>query len=183
MLMTNAVVLRICNTKWGVGERNGKEQGFRRHTVIKRYMPPGKEFAVYSTGGFPRWNSGRESACQCRRCKRYRLNPWVRKIPGVGNSNPLQDSCLEHSIVKPGGLQFLRSQRVGHGTPTTGNTKQGRVIPRNRLGNSHHHFSQEWNAMCPCPSYLSPQEHLWQYLEAAFERSSAGTSFFDRTFL
>ena len=29
----------------------------------------------------PRWLSGKESACQCRRCKRCRFNPWVGKIP------------------------------------------------------------------------------------------------------
>ena len=29
----------------------------------------------------PRWRSGKESACQCRRHKRQGLNPWVRKIP------------------------------------------------------------------------------------------------------
>ena len=28
--------------------------------------------------GFPRWHSGKESACQFRRCG---FNPWVRKIP------------------------------------------------------------------------------------------------------
>ena len=28
--------------------------------------------------GLPRWLSGKESACQCRRC---RFDPWVRKIP------------------------------------------------------------------------------------------------------
>ena len=26
-------------------------------------------------------NSGKEPACQCRRCKRHRFNPWVGKIP------------------------------------------------------------------------------------------------------
>ena len=29
----------------------------------------------------PRWLSGKESACQCRRLKRHRFKPWVRKIP------------------------------------------------------------------------------------------------------
>ena len=29
-------------------------------------------------GGLPRWLSGKESACQCRRC---RFNPWVGEIP------------------------------------------------------------------------------------------------------
>ena len=28
--------------------------------------------------GLPRWLSGKESSCQCRR---YKFNPWVRKIP------------------------------------------------------------------------------------------------------
>ena len=31
--------------------------------------------------GLPRWLGGKESTCQYRRHKRYRLNPWVRKIP------------------------------------------------------------------------------------------------------
>ena len=31
--------------------------------------------------GLPRWRSGKESACQCRRCKRHRFHPWVGKIP------------------------------------------------------------------------------------------------------
>ena len=30
---------------------------------------------------FPSGASGKESACQCRRCKRCRFEPWVRKIP------------------------------------------------------------------------------------------------------
>ena len=29
----------------------------------------------------PRWLSGKESACQSRRLKKCRFNPWVRKIP------------------------------------------------------------------------------------------------------
>ena len=29
----------------------------------------------------PRWLSGKESACECRRHKRCRLDPWVGKIP------------------------------------------------------------------------------------------------------
>ena len=44
---------------------------------------------------FPRWLGGREFTCQCRRC---RFDPWVEKNPGEGNGNPLQYSCLEHSM-------------------------------------------------------------------------------------
>ena len=45
-----------------------------------------------SSGGLPSWLSGKESACQCRRC---RFDPLVGKTPGGGNGNPLQYSCLE----------------------------------------------------------------------------------------
>ena len=33
-----------------------------------------------STGGFPGGTGGKEPSCQCRRCKRCRFNPWVKKI-------------------------------------------------------------------------------------------------------
>ena len=39
--------------------------------------------------GFPRGLSGKEESCKCRRCG---FNPWVGKIPGEGNNNPLQYS-------------------------------------------------------------------------------------------
>ena len=31
--------------------------------------------------GFPCGSSGKEPAGQCRRCRRHRYGPWVRKIP------------------------------------------------------------------------------------------------------
>ena len=50
---------------------------------------------------FPKWHSGKESTCQCRTCKRhvFKSPEWGRS-PGVGNSNPLQHSCLENSTDK-----------------------------------------------------------------------------------
>ena len=30
---------------------------------------------------FPRWHSGEESACQCRRRRRCKFSPWIGKIP------------------------------------------------------------------------------------------------------
>ena len=47
---------------------------------------------------FPGGASGKESAYQCRRCKRCRLHPLVRRIPGEGSGNPLQYSCLENPL-------------------------------------------------------------------------------------
>ena len=35
----------------------------------------------FSVAMLPRWCGGKESACQCRRCKRHRFDPWVRNIP------------------------------------------------------------------------------------------------------
>ena len=32
--------------------------------------------------------------------KRFRLDPWVRKIPGGGHGNPLQYSCLDNPMDK-----------------------------------------------------------------------------------
>ena len=31
--------------------------------------------------GFPGGASSKESSCQCRRHKRHKFNPWVKKIP------------------------------------------------------------------------------------------------------
>ena len=33
------------------------------------------------TSSLPRWLSGKESACQSRRCRRHSLDPWVGKTP------------------------------------------------------------------------------------------------------
>ena len=34
----------------------------------------------------------------CLQCGRPGFDPWVRKFPGEGNSNPLQYSCLENPM-------------------------------------------------------------------------------------
>ena len=34
-----------------------------------------------SCAELPGWDCGKESACQCRRQKRRRFDPWARKIP------------------------------------------------------------------------------------------------------
>ena len=36
-----------------------------------------------------RWLSGKHPTYQCWRCRRHKFNPWVGKIPGGGNDNPL----------------------------------------------------------------------------------------------
>ena len=65
---------------------------------------------------FPGGACGKESACQCRRCKRCGFDPWVGKIP-------LEEEMAPHSIIfawkilwaeEPGGQQSVLPQRVGH---------------------------------------------------------------------
>ena len=60
--------------------------------------------------GLPRWHSGQESSCQCKRC-------------GVWSLSPQEGEMATHSSIlawripwaeDPGGLQFMGSQRVGH---------------------------------------------------------------------
>ena len=67
---------------------------------------------------FPRWLSGKESACQCRRHRKHRFNPWVGKIPWRRKWQP----TLVFLPGKPHGQRSLvgcrscgcRVQRVGH---------------------------------------------------------------------
>ena len=62
--------------------------------------------------GFPGGTSGKEFACQCKRLKRCRLDPWVWKIPGGGNYNPSQYSCLENPMDR--GAWWATVHRVRH---------------------------------------------------------------------
>ena len=45
--------------------------------------------------GLPRWLIGKRIRLQCRRLE---FKPWVGKIPGEGNGNPLQYSCLDNPM-------------------------------------------------------------------------------------
>ena len=47
--------------------------------------------------GFPS-DAVKESACQCRRCKRHRFDPWVRKTPWRRAWQLIQYSCLENPM-------------------------------------------------------------------------------------
>jgi len=54
--------------------------------------------SVSNGWGLPRWCSGKESTCPCRRHKRHGFNPWLGRSPAGGNGNPPQYSCLENSM-------------------------------------------------------------------------------------
>ena len=42
--------------------------------------------------------SGKKPACQCKRCKKCRIDPWVGNMPRGGHGNPLQYPCLENTM-------------------------------------------------------------------------------------
>ena len=66
--------------------------------------------------GLPRWLSGKESICLCRRCRRHRFDPWIGMIPWRSKWQP-NSSILAWKIPwteEPAGLQSMRSLRVTH---------------------------------------------------------------------
>ena len=86
---------------------NPKDRGAWRATVrgVAKSRTRLSELSVLP--GLPRWLIGEEPTCQCWR---RRSDPWVRKIPGRGNGNPLQYSCLENPRQEPGRLHSRGSQ-------------------------------------------------------------------------
>ena len=62
--------------------------------------------------GLPRWCSGKEPACQCRRHKRPRFNLWVGKIPWrrKWQPTPLFLPGKSHEATK--NQTGLRGQRI-----------------------------------------------------------------------
>ena len=60
--------------------------------------------------GFPGGASGKEPTCQCRRHKRPRFSPWVRKILWRSVWQPTPDPCLENP--SDGGAWRAMAHRV-----------------------------------------------------------------------
>ena len=63
-----------------------------KETILKSFFV----ISIYLYTWLPRYGSGKESVCQCRR---QGFDLWIRKIPGGGYGNPLQFSCREISMV------------------------------------------------------------------------------------
>ena len=59
--------------------------------------------------------SGKHHACQCRRPRRFRFDPWVGKIPGEGNDDSLKYSFLGNPMnISAGWATVYGMQRVRH---------------------------------------------------------------------
>ena len=97
MPMSVARALDPCGEGQGAlcatGKRAKPETGVSRKRCEEQFAKRTKTEA-----GFPGGASGKEPARQHRRHKKCRFDPWVRKIPGEGNGNPPQYSCLENPM-------------------------------------------------------------------------------------
>ena len=72
-----------------LGKGESKDDQGSRHSKVKEKLGEivsgdhdSIEVELYSfVYGLPRWFGGKEPACQCKRLKRCKFNPWVRTIP------------------------------------------------------------------------------------------------------
>ena len=95
---------------WKLG-RTDKQLKYRAGPMEKN------QTACEGEGGLSRWRSSQESAYHCRRHKRHRFSPWVRKIPRRREWKPTPVFLPGKFHGQKGGsgrLQSMRSQRVGH---------------------------------------------------------------------
>jgi len=67
-------------------------------------------------GGFPDDTGSEEPACQCRKCKRHRFDPWFGKIPWRRAWKPTPVFLPGKSpwTEQLGRLLFMGSQRFGN---------------------------------------------------------------------
>ena len=66
-------------------------------------------------GSFPVGTTAKEPTCQCRRHKRYRFNPWVRKISWRRKWQPTTIYAWRiPRTEEPDGLQSMMLHRVRH---------------------------------------------------------------------
>ena len=88
----------------------------------------------------PRWHSGKEPACQCRR---HRFNSRHRsgRSPGERNGYSLQYSCLENSMDRGAWwLQSIGLRRVGNNWETRHTHTHMHVC-----AHTHTHIHMQWN--------------------------------------
>ena len=74
------------------------------HTIYTNY---------YINMGLPRWLSGKESTCQCRKCG---FNPWVGKVPWSRKWQPIPGILPRKSHGQRSLMGHIPrgSQKVGH---------------------------------------------------------------------
>ena len=123
--------------------------------------------SVHHRKDFPRWFSGKESACQCR---------TPNSIPGSGN-DPWRRKCLSTPVFLPGKchgqrslasysptVQFSRSVVSPFATPSTTARQASLSITRSRFTQTHVHCVGDANQpshplLSPSPPALNLSQH------------------------
>ena len=72
------------------------------HSSFIIFLLPFQYLLIFPLSNVLHWltggASGKELACQCRRHKRYKFDPWSGKILWRTACNPLQYTCLENPM-------------------------------------------------------------------------------------
>ena len=104
-----------------------KHKYFCKGCLLKDFKGGGKFLKQATENKFAGWHSGKESACQCRRCKRRRFDPCIRKIPWRRKWQPMPvflpgESHGQRSLVgySPWGHQELGMPERTHRTENKG---------------------------------------------------------------
>ena len=74
ILSSFAICFSADHAPWRPCQAGSRGEGCIPHSGDDEFRKLSKE------AGLPRWHSGQESACQCRKRKKHVLDPWVRKI-------------------------------------------------------------------------------------------------------
>ena len=79
---------------------------------------------LWDLKGFSGGARDKESACQCRRHKRHRFDPWVRKMPWSRKWHPTLVSFIRKIpwTEEPGGLDM--TENTHYGFETNGSTTE-----------------------------------------------------------
>ena len=73
---------QLLATPWTAAHQGPPSMGFSRQEYWSGVPLPSPICILTSLNeGFPGGSSGKELSCRCRRPKRSKFNPWVRKIP------------------------------------------------------------------------------------------------------
>ena len=62
--------------------------------------------------GLPRWLSGKESTCRCRRCRRHGFNPWVTKLPWKRECQPTLENSTVRGALRATAHKVVKSRTV-----------------------------------------------------------------------
>ena len=103
--------------------------------------------------GFPGGASGKEPTCQCKRLKRCRFNPWVRKIPWRRKWQP--------TPIFPWAEDSGRLQSIGSQSQTL----------RSDLACTHTKIAISWTHLTPATFHFSPVPYLHKTICHSHEKS------------